>query len=294
MKLCDAITAGIRKLRADQQAKVAVVMQEWEQEFAQKALDAEYITQLDCTLKTTTHLMDFVDKVLPGLDEYYMCRVRGCAMVCLAVNWVNNHPVGGQYRCPACGEQYRPWLNKQGYYKANKVIFTYEQENKHQPLLVPGSSDGPVSKNVVNVFPVIWPDTATSMLRDRIKAISLDIDEKLLSLEPRDRMEFVLDTLKGTAPNKVFQHFKFKADIKKKIDELNAGQKSTKAKWQYAHVVEDGYWGLKLDDKHNLDEPMEQEDYIRMYGISMWYQDCVQKSIWPDVNNPSHPLFVVP
>jgi hypothetical protein len=132
------------------------------------------------------------------------------------------------------------------------------------------------------------------MLRDRIKAISLDIDEKLLSLEPRDRMEFVLDTLKGTAPNKVFQHFKFKADIKKKIDELNAGQKSTKAKWQYAHVVEDGYWGLKLDDKHNLDEPMEQEDYIRMYGISMWYQDCVQKSIWPDVNNPSHPLFVVP
>jgi hypothetical protein len=237
--------------------------------------------------------MDFVDQVLPGMDEYYMCRFKTCAMVCLAVNWVHNRP-GGQYRCPSCGEQYRPWMEKPGYYKTNKVIFTYEHKNQQKPVLVPGSSDEAVSKKMVNVFPVIWPDTATAVLRDRIKAIFLDIDEKLLSLDPPDRMAFVLDTLQVTPPHKVFQHFKFKDDIRQMIDGVNAGQKSTKAKWQYEHVVENGYWGLKLDEKHGLDTPMEQEDYIRMYGISMWYQDCAEKSIWPDLNDPRHPLFIPP
>jgi hypothetical protein len=166
--------------------------------------------------------MDFVDQILPGIDEYYMCRQKDCSMVCQATNWVNNSP-NYQFRCPACGEQYRPWKDQSGYWPTNKVIFTYDEVNLQsgRAVLAAGSSDGTVGPNLVNVYPVIWPDTSTEQMKARIKAIFLDIDQDLLALEPKDRLGFVLENLSATAPHKAFQQFEFKPSTRAIIDDLN-------------------------------------------------------------------------
>jgi hypothetical protein len=280
MEISKAITAGIKKLRADQQAKVKEQMQLWVKEWEQKAENPEYITKLDCKLTTSTHLMDFVDQILPGMDEYYMCRQRHCSMVCQAINWVNNHP-NYQFRCPACGEQYRPWMSKPGYWPTNKVIFAYDEVNLQsgKAVVAPGSSDGPVGPNLVNIYPVVWPDTTTEQMKARIKAIFLDIDQDLLRLEPQARMTFVLENIRSTAPHKAFQHFDFLPSTRKTIDDLNDVLNQNKPRWQYNHVEDEGYWGLKLGEGFGLEEPLQQADYLRVWGLARWLEDCAVKSV---------------
>jgi hypothetical protein len=105
---------------------------------------------------------------------------------------------------------------------------------------------------------------------DRIKAIFLDADTELFALPPNDRLGFVLGNITRDPPPKMLLQQNFQESTKKTIDDLNAGQKDTKAKWDYSHIVKDGYYGIQLDEKHDLDEPMEQVDFLRTWGRSMW------------------------
>ena len=102
-RLAVTISASIQKLRPDQQEKVVKVMDHWVDEWEKKTKDPDFVPALDCVETTSTHLMEFVDQVIPGLDEFFICRQKWCSTVCLSTNWVNNHP-NGQHRCPRCGE----------------------------------------------------------------------------------------------------------------------------------------------------------------------------------------------
>ena len=270
-RLAVSITAGIMKLKPEQKIAVHKVMDHWVDEWSKKVDNPDYIPAMDCEETTTTHLMEFVDKVLPGLDEYYICRQKICSMVCLSTHWVHNNP-NGQFRCPACGEQYRPWKEQPGYWKTNKVFVTYDDVGLQagRAELAAGSSDGLAHKNQVMVFPVIWPDTATQVMMDRINGIFLDIDRDLLAVPPKDRLGYVLENLSVTAPHKAFQLYQFLPATKAIIDGLNAVQSEKKVSWQYDHIEKAGYMGIKLGPEHDLDEPMAQVDFLRLWGLSMW------------------------
>jgi hypothetical protein len=233
---------------------------------------------MDCEETTSTPFMELVDKVLPGVDEYYICRQKHCSMVCLSTHWVNNHP-NGQYRCPACGGLYRPWHRRPSNWMTNKVFIAYDevglQEGKAE--LAAGSSDGLAHKNLVMIFPIMWPDTATQVLIDRIKAIFFDIEQELIALSPKDRLEFVLQNLSVTAPHKAFEQHQFLPETKAHIDYLNAVQGYKKLAWKYDHI-ENGYMGIKLGPEHNLDEPLEQVDILRMWGLSRCLADRALKA----------------
>jgi hypothetical protein len=265
---------GSEKFNPEQQVEVVEVMDNWVDDSIQKVQEPDYVTAMDCEETTSTHIMEFVDKVLPGLDEYYICRQKHCSLVCLSTHWVHNKP-SGHYRCPACGEQYRPWTERLGYWKTNKVFVSYDevglQEGRAE--LAAGSSDGLAHKNLVMIFPVMWPDTATQVMIDRIKAIFLDIDKDVIALPPKDRLGYVLENLPAIPPPKFFQQYEFLPETKAHIDGLNACQSKNKAAWQYDHIEKDGYMGIKLGPEHDLDEPMEQGDFLRTWGLSMWLAD---------------------
>jgi hypothetical protein len=120
------------------------------------------------------------------------------------------------------------------------------------------------------IFPVIWHDTATQVMVDRIKAIFLDVYTELFALPPKDRLGFVFENITRDPPPKILVHQNFQESTKKIIDDLKAGQKDTKAKGDYSHIMKDGYYGIQLEEKHDLDEPMEQVDFLRTWGRSMW------------------------
>ena len=268
-RLAVGMTASTFMLRADQQVDLFKVIDHWVDQWSNRVQDPDYVTAMDCDESIGSRFMDFVDHVLPGQDVYFICRQKHCSMLCLSTHWIHNHP-NGQYRCPACGEQYRPWKELPGYWRTNKVWLTYDEVSPQagRAELAPGSMDDLAHTNQVMILPVMWPDeTGVHDVVDRIRAILLDIDRDLSATPPEDRLGFVLEHLSLTAPTRAFERHPFLPEVKAAIDWLNAQQAPLNKKtWQYDHIEQDGYIGIKIGPEHDLDEPMEQVDILRAWG----------------------------
>ena len=125
-------------------AEAAAAVEEWVSEWQRKAEDGEYVPVLDKN-KLEPQILEFADVVLPGIDEYYICRQRECRMLVRNTDWIHNlGRGGGHYLCISCGEQYRPWKMKPGYIKANEVWVaeTYGVGEAHLTAAVTGPSEG--------------------------------------------------------------------------------------------------------------------------------------------------------
>jgi hypothetical protein len=232
---------GSEKFNPEQQVEVVEVMDNRMDDSIQKVQEQDYVTAMDCEETTSTHTVGFVEKVLIGLGDYFICRQKHCSMVCLSTHWVHNKP-NGNYRCPACGEQYRPWKEQPGYWRANKVFVYYDAGRAE---LAAGSSDGLADNDQVMIFPVIWPDEAVQEIIDRFKAILLDINNDVIALPPQDRLGYVMENLPDTPRPCFFQQYEFLPETKAHIDEINARQSTNKKAWQYDHIEKDGYMGIK-------------------------------------------------
>jgi hypothetical protein len=208
--------------------------------------------------------MEFVDQVLTGPDEYFICRQKHCKLVSHSDFWVHNHP-DGQYLCPACSEKYQPWKDLPGNVAANKV-FVCESEDQHQ-----STTDGLPDQAHAMIFPIRWPEMDNRMMISRCRRICLDIDKRLLSLPPKDRLGFVLEHLSLTAPFQPWDQRHFRPNTKDIIDHLNTQRGSHQpVPWQYHHIVSAGYRAINLGKNFNLDDPMEFDCFVRTFGLSLW------------------------
>jgi hypothetical protein len=224
---------------------------------------------LEDTLSTPVRM--FVDHVLPGLKKYWICRQKICSMVCQTIYWIHNNPFN-QYRCPACGTQYRPWKRQPGYWTTNMIYVSKDVvtlQAVHSGL-APCSSDGLALKNQVMIVPVMWPTTSDSELIDRIKVMFGDIDRELLALAPKDRLAFVSENLSKTQPHKAFELQEFSATTQATIDSLNANLSADQIPWQYGHIEKNGYFGIHVDASLDLDKPMKQVDFVRSWWLCFW------------------------
>ena len=278
-RLAVSISAGLNHLTADQQLEVIKVMDLWVDEWSNEEEDPEYIPAMDRKEPISDLIMEFVDQVLPGLDRHFICRQKHCSMVCRRFYWAYNPP-NDQYRCPACGEQNHPWKAQPGYWTTNKVFVTYDEVGLQQEwdLLKPGEMAGHPRKNQVMILPVMWPDTSRGELIDRVTAIFSSIDRDLMALPPKDRLGFVLENLSLTAPPKAFETQEFFQGTREYIDHVNAEQNPRTNPWKYDHI-EHGYIGMKLGPEHELDDPWQQVEFVRLWGLSMWLTQMAAASL---------------
>ena len=105
-KQSQELSEGFVKLQTD-----------WER----KKDDPEFVPEF-----TEKDLTDFecqhISEIMPGVDDYYLCRKEGCLMVCRNTDWPNTIKAGGgQYYCPACAQRYQPWLKRSDNVLANPV-----------------------------------------------------------------------------------------------------------------------------------------------------------------------------
>ena len=84
-----------------------------------EAEDSSYVPNCGSIL-LCDNAAQYLDKITESIYGFYFCRRRECLLVCPSTMWPNNG--GDQHACPACGNQYRPWEDKPGYVKANKVM----------------------------------------------------------------------------------------------------------------------------------------------------------------------------
>ena len=104
--------------------KAKASLEQWVAEWGRKAEDGTYTLSLKMTM-TDDWLLQFISEIVPGVNEYFLCRQRNCLVLTRNTDWLHNVPDGGHYLCSQCGELYRPWMQKPGYVTCNKVVLMF-------------------------------------------------------------------------------------------------------------------------------------------------------------------------
>jgi hypothetical protein len=258
------IAASVTKASFEKQKQYLAASEAWTAEWEMKAKDPGYVPQLPCDDGTDEPLenmfMQFQSEFFEGLDDFILCRHKSCMFVCRNQDWLNTIKEGGwQFRCPKCGRQYFPFRMTPAYLPFNKVMILEEDKpaSSSEGLKRPaGSSEGPVQ-----LIPYHWPDTATTVLQDRIKMITMGLAEEIAEVPREARLQYVIDLLNTKRVPGYFKHYPLTIDVKVKIDALTK-------KFSYDHIL-DGFYGFFFSELETT-PPLKQEDVMRMWGHSTY------------------------
>jgi hypothetical protein len=278
---------------------------EWQQDLAAKAADPEFVPPLR-EVRLTDLEAQFVSRIVPGLDEFFLCRRRECLFVCRNIDWIEETG-GNHFACPRCGHQYRPWVQKAHMVTANKVLVCQVADDGLlvQGQLPPAASGSPEASAAAApagsasgspeaspagpapvphfrfegvvcqpgsylVFPIVWAETTTTNLMNAFKAIMLDLDKQLAALPPKQRINYVIEKVAwGGHPN-MFVHQRLTPDVVEHIDHINMCRGGVNKQWSYEHI-RNGFYGAHLPVQQ-MAEVFSQTDLIRMWGLATWLE----------------------
>jgi hypothetical protein len=239
--------------------------------------EPDFITAMDRDDRNATLIDMFVEKVVTVQDSWFLCRQKQCSMIIPSEDWVHNRP-NGQYRCPACGKQYRPWKLEPNCWIANKVLI-YPRAvclPVDEAELAAGLSDGPTDNDQQIVFPVVWPHYIHDESINRFHSIISDIKAEMKSLPPQDRIGYAMERLPDPPGSCSMQHYEFLPQTQAFIDDWNYNDRDMhETKWQYDHTKRRGYWGIKLGPEVDLDKPLHQTEFLRAWGFALWLSNIL-------------------
>ena len=119
------------------------------------------------------HAADNLDEIVHGVEDYYLCRRKGCLFVGPNTHWIISS-TEGQFRCPDCGERYFPWKKIEGsdtFIPAQKIlIFDKGDDFRFLPQAVLSEFGSMVDPRDVEMVLTLWPDTTTQNLINEFKA----------------------------------------------------------------------------------------------------------------------------
>ena len=277
-RLAVSMSANLNHLTADEQLKVVKVIDNWVDEWSNEEEDPKYIAAMARWEPISDLVTEFVDQVLPVLDQHFICRQKHCSMVCRWCYWVHNRS-NDQNRCPACAEEHNPWKAKLGYWTTNQVFVTYDEVGLQQELdlLKPGEMAGHAREKQVMILPVMWPDTSKCELIVRVTAIFLSLDRDLMALPPKDRLGFVLEHLSLTAPPKAFEPHEFLQNTGQHRPHERGAWRQNKSVAVRSHR-ERLHWH-EARARARVGHPWEQVEFVRLWGYSMWLTQMAAASL---------------
>ena len=216
---------------------------------------AGFISEISTNEFLDSHSFQWVDTIVQGVNEYWICRHRDCMLVCPAVCWLKNGDGGWQFRCPACLRLYAPYVDSSARVKAQKLLCVGDQ-CKHGPQMIMDEIKGSV---VVPPFAVRdcilllqgqltecilteWPCTESGNLMNTLRAATLGLVDQVKgevrtqTLEESEQRLMSMMVTQHVPQN--FVKKRFTAAQQLWIDEKNKGakQNTVDAGWSYAHL----------------------------------------------------------
>jgi hypothetical protein len=220
-----ALASAIYNCNQKDQASYAEATKDWQEELQKKARDETYVPKLKSSLMPD-EVMQNAHRLAKGIDEFYLCRFLDCLYVCRNTQWIDN---GGQYCCPACGRQYRPWVTSGGRTQANKVLIVELGGKALEEYSRMDTTNGkevasilkrlPLAKDSSSklelVFPILWVETATQSLINRFKEIALGLESELEKYDDSQRFSHVLEEINKCGVPSLFQRNPFSAEVRR-------------------------------------------------------------------------------
>lgn len=287
-QLATRVNEAITAMSANAQKVVGEAMVTWESQLARKAEDLGdndgiYIPEITTNIFLDSHAFQWVDTIVAGLNEFWICRHKPCLMVIPSVCWLKNGQGGWQFRCPACCRLYQPWVKSTGRIAAQKCLCISDTPY-HPPLML---SDSALSR--VAVEPLVvrsaclrldgslldcvlteWPDTSTENLINTLKAAALGIVDEVrqeVREVPLEESEAKLARLMRVQKVPVQFSIREFTDQQWILDKNKGAKQGTvDADWSFEHLRDEkgaySYVGMKYP-------------YVEGEEI-MTYQQCIQ------------------
>lgn len=209
-------------------------------------------------MRLAKSITQFLSCVADGVDEYYLCRQKGCGYFSLSANWAFNDPSGGgQYRCPLCGIVFQPWVDNSKVVPCNKLwVVEHTGEGELQTMtgkkLKPGD---------VEYIPHWWPPTATTALQERLKEVFYEVDASCKDMTRADLLQKVKQLAEEQSVRSYWREMRMGVDGKAIIDQSNA---TGKKKYEYSHL-ESGFVGSTYIFREGT-PVLTQADLARFWG----------------------------
>ena len=122
-------------------------------------------------------------------------------------------------------------------------------------------------------FPIVWADTATQNLLIRLKEITGDLKRTLADVPPAERFVTLEKWIHGRAVPAYFQRTHPTTEALESMRTRN--NLGNKGIFSADHLV-DGLWGLQPDMHESFENPLQQEDLLRVLGCVSWVA-CLSK-----------------
>ena len=171
MTLASAVYPAFVRAPAKQQKEILIAFDSFEKEREKIAQDPTYQPSLMCCNNIFgDNVAQYLTEIMDALDEYYLCRKRGCGFFALPNCWVNNsvNDGEGQHRCPLCTQFYRPWSGEGDVITANKVLVTQGgSRDAFGPAMLGGAHTG-IKAGEVTYYPIVWQETRAQALSNRL------------------------------------------------------------------------------------------------------------------------------
>ena len=264
MTLASAVYTAFQRASAKQQKEILVAFDAFEEERLKVVADATYQPGLmSCKNLFDDSVAQYLSEIMEGLDEFYLCRKRGCGFFALAHCWVNNSEIDGQgqHRCPMCTQYYRPWSGEGDVITANKVLVVQGGANDaHGPALLGGVHTG-IKAGEVTLYPIIWQETRAQALTNRLKEICNEVKE----CSPAEAMKMCQEIATVKAQNK--SYFKEMVISNGVIDQLDwFNLPPCKKPWLYEHLKKPFLHGkCVVEDETTV---LSQEQTLKMWAAS--------------------------
>ena len=288
-KFVATVARSFVKLDRGMQEKVIETFTKWEEEknFIAENPGARASSEACCGAVLPDEALQMASEMMEGVSEWYLCRhietwkqIDGvwaevkepCGFFAPAQYWATTDLTfikGGHYRCPRCGNAYAPWMGRDKYIPANKLL-TIEGSDEQVvefwkgqiggvaagilPEGTPPSVEGP---NVLFV-PFWWAHSQEQALHNRLKELFLGLGEELQNVPVRD--------------------------LPSRVAALALERQVAKAWWSKAAItpaarkaIDEGGLREKFHYDHLL-EPFVQARYVYKAGVEVWDTDRLARA----------------
>ena len=256
---------------AAQQAQVVSAMQEMMDDRSKIVADPTFQPLLVGDAHILPALVaQYLSDITPMMSEYFLCRQKDpqCGWFSISANWAYNYGSGneggGQFRCPSCGAQYRPWLQRASLLECNKLMVL---QNDDVPIVLPDNTV--IDKNQTVMLPIWWCDTPAEKMQHRVKEIFGQIHAEMRDMSVGDMMrEIKTIAERAGAAKTYFQVHHMPAAARKVIDENNKVSRKAACgqPYVYEHLLKpEGYIGAHFQWTPDM-VALDQDTMARLWA----------------------------
>ena len=236
-----------------------------------------------CALELRTPILNwltssFVYSIWPLLEEYCICRNKTCRSLIHHRDWLTNEAYGGDtYLCIRCGAQYTPWARSDELVVANKVCVVTDP-TAHlftRRLCGEAAMSDPVDHEFhvgksCPIIPVLWETRSEIDVYHRFREVMEHKFSEFRELSPCQAWSKFWDTVDVYKPKAaIFSNQQLSADAVGRMDIYNTGHFSSVPVTD-EHLQCHEPWGTLLSEDAILDQPLSEEDFMLLWGLSVW------------------------